>query len=230
MSSYNCPFCGITLPVTDDTHHVSYPSFSHEIGHGFNMNGGGYFTTTDCISIDMYKCPKCENISVIASSLGKGFKKPFRVLVNPTSSAKHFPEYIPKAIRDDYEEAYSIVNLSPKASATLSRRCLQGMIRDFWNIHKKRLIDEINELQSLIPATQWNAINALRKVGNIGAHMEQDVNTIVDVDSDEAEKLLKLIELLIDKWYIARHDEELLLSDITTIADNKMFQKKSSNQ
>ena len=82
MSSYNCPFCGITLPVTDDTHHVSYPSFSHEIGHGFNMNGGGYFTTTDCISIDMYKCPKCENISVIASSLGKGFKKPFRVLVN----------------------------------------------------------------------------------------------------------------------------------------------------
>ena len=219
MSSYNCPFCGITLPVTDDTHHVSYPSFSHEIGHGFNMNGGGYFTTTDCISIDMYKCPKCENISVIASSLGKGFKKPFRVLVNPTSSAKNFPEYIPKAIRDDYEEAYSIVNLSP-----------QGMIRDFWNIHKKRLIDEINELQSLIPATQWNAINALRKVGNIGAHMEQDVNTIVDVDSDEAEKLLKLIELLIDKWYIARHDEELLLSDITTIADNKMFQKKSSNQ
>ena len=230
MSSYNCPFCGITLPVTDDTHHVSYPSFSHEIGHGFNMNGGGYFTTTDCISIDMYKCPECENISVIASSLGKGFKKPFRVLVNPTSSAKNFPEYIPKAIRDDYEEAYSIVNLSPKASATLSRRCLQGMIRDFWNIHKKRLIDEINELQSLIPATQWNAINALRKVGNIGAHMEQDVNTIVDVDSDEAEKLLKLIELLIDKWYIARHDEELLLSDITTIADNKMFQKKSSNQ
>ena len=106
MSSYNCPFCGITLPVTDDTHHVSYPSFSHEIGHGFNMNGGGYFTTTDCISI--------------ASSLGKGFKKPFRVLVNPTSSAKQYPDYIPKAIRDDYEEAYSIVNLSPKASAALS--------------------------------------------------------------------------------------------------------------
>ena len=55
------------------------------------------------------------------------------------------------------------------------------------------------------------------------------VNTIVDVDSGEAEKLLKLIELLIDKWYIARHDEEQLLSDITAIADDKDFQKKSSN-
>lgn len=227
MSSYNCPFCGITMSITDGTHQVSYPSFSHEVGHGYNMNG--VFTTNDCISIDMYKCPECENISIIASSLGKGFKKPFHVLVSPSSSAKQYPDYIPKAIRDDYEEAYSIVDLSPKASATLSRRCLQGMIRDFWNIHKKRLVEEINELQSLIPASQWNAINALRKVGNIGAHMEQDVNTIVDVDSGEAEKLLKLIELLIDKWYIARHDEEQLLSDITAIADDKDFQKKSSN-
>ena len=230
MSSYNCPFCGITLPVTDDTHHVSYPSFSHEIGHGFNMNGGGYFTTTDCISIDMYKCPECENISVIASSLGKGFKKPFRVLVNPTSSAKQYPVYIPKAIRDDYEEAYSIVNLSPKASATLSRRCLQGMIRDFWNIKKSKLADAINELQNKVTSSQWKAIDSVRKIGNIGAHMESDINTIVEVDSGEAEKLLKLIELLIDKWYITRHDEEQLFLEISNIADNKMSQKKSSNQ
>lgn len=69
MSSYNCPFCGITLPVTDDTHQVNYPSFSNGTGHGYSINGA--YTTNDCISIDMYKCPECKNISVIASSLGK---------------------------------------------------------------------------------------------------------------------------------------------------------------
>ena len=228
MSSYNCPFCGITLPVTDDTHHVNYPSFSNGTGHGYSINGA--YTTNDCISIDMYKCPECKNISVIASSLGKGFKKPFRVLVNPTSSAKQYPDYIPKAIRDDYEEAYSIVNLSPKASATLSRRCLQGMIRDFWNIKKSKLADAINELQNKVTSSQWKAIDSVRKIGNIGAHMESDINTIVEVDSGEAEKLLKLIELLIDKWYITRHDEEQLFLEISNIADNKMSQKKSSNQ
>jgi len=95
------------------------------------------------------------------------------------------------------------------------------MIRDFWGIHKNRLIDEINELQSHVSASQWNAINALRKIGNIGAHMEQDVNIVVDVEPNEAQKLLKLIELLIEKWYINRHDEEQLLSEITNIADNK---------
>ena len=228
MSSYNCPFCGITLPVTDDTHQVNYPSFSNGTGHGYSINGA--YTTNDCISIDMYKCPECKNISVIASSLGKGFKKPFRVLVNPTSSAKQYPDYIPKAIRDDYEEAYSIVNLSPKASATLSRRCLQGMIRDFWNIKKSKLADAINELQNKVTSSQWKAIDSVRKIGNIGAHMESDINTIVEVDSGEAEKLLKLIELLIDKWYITRHDEEQLFLEISNIADNKMSQKKCSNQ
>ncbi|MCB1884663.1 MAG: DUF4145 domain-containing protein [Geminicoccaceae bacterium] len=29
--------------------------------------------------------------------------------------------------------------MSPKASATLSRRCLQSMIRDFWTISKDTL-------------------------------------------------------------------------------------------
>src|SRR5579859_2590363 len=52
----------------------------------------------------------------------------------PPSSAKVFPDYVPQAIRDDYLEACQIRDLSPKAAATLSRRCLQGMIRDFWGI------------------------------------------------------------------------------------------------
>ena len=49
----------------------------------------------------------------------------------PESDAKPQPEFIPEAIRQDYREACRIRDLSPKASATLARRCLQGMIRDF---------------------------------------------------------------------------------------------------
>ena len=91
------------------------------------------------------------------------------------------------------------------------------MIRDFWGIKKNRLIDEIDALQDKIPVTQWNAIHALRQLGNIGAHMEKDVNTIIDIEPDEAKQLLKLIELLLEKWYINRHDEENLLDSIIEI-------------
>ena len=56
--------------------------------------------------------------------------------------------------------------------------------------------------------------------------MEKDVNTIIDVEPAEADSLLQLIELLIDKWYISRHDEEELYSSIIKTKDEKEAQKK----
>ena len=45
----------------------------------------------------------------------------------------------------------------------------------------------------------------MRKVGNIGAHMEKDINVIVPVDEGEAELLVQLVETLIEDCYVARH-------------------------
>ena len=222
MSSFTCPFCNVTMPINGDTHITRCPSFERE--DGYVLTNAGPYIENSCIAIEFFKCPQCEKYSIFAKELGS-YAKDLNIPLIPISLAKQFPDYIPQAIRKDYEEAYSIVNLSPKASATLSRRCLQGMIRDFYGISKSRLYDEISELQNIVPPSQWKAIDGLRSIGNIGAHMEKDINTIIDVDPDEAEKLLKLIELLIEKWYIARHDEEQLLTEITKIADNKKSQK-----
>ena len=139
----------------------------------------------------------------------------------PPSKAKPFPTYIPKQILQDYQEACLIVDASPKASATLSRRCLQGAIRDFWKIAKANLKQEIEELKSRVDADTWTAIDTIRKVGNIGAHMEKDVNVIVDVGPDEAEKLLWLIELLLKDWYVAKHEREEKLKEIAQIGTEK---------
>lgn len=134
---------------------------------------------------------------------------------------------IPEAVLADHREAAKILSDSPKAAATLLRRCLQGMIRDFWGICKNRLVDEIEGLKECIPAAQWAAIDALRKLGNVGAHMEKDVGCIVDIDEGEAERLLALVELLIDKWYVARYEERKLLSSIVKIADEKKVGQNS---
>jgi len=136
------------------------------------------------------------------------------------------PEYVPSAIKNDYIEAFKIKNLSPKASATLARRCLQGMIRDFWGIKKARLIDEINDLADKIDPTTWEAVDSLRKLGNIGAHMGKDVNLIIDIDPNEAELLIKLIENLIEDWYIARHNREERKKQIIALASKKSLNKK----
>ena len=67
-----------------------------------------------------------------------------------------------------------------------------------------RLIDEIEAIEDKVDPLTWKAIDAVRSVGNIGAHMEKDINVIVDVDPDEAAQLISLIEILIKDWYITR--------------------------
>jgi hypothetical protein len=143
----------------------------------------------------------------------------------PDSKAKPQPNYIPKALIRDYEEACGILKLSPKASATLSRRCLQGILRDFHKVSEATLYKEIDALKDVIPDDEWSAISGLREIGNIGAHMEKDINVIVDVDENEAEHLIWLIEYLFKEWYVRRYEKEEKLKTITDIASKKRAQK-----
>lgn len=152
----------------------------------------------------------------------------------PDSAAKPQPDYIPQPLADDYIEACRIVQLSPKAAATLTRRCLQVMIRDFANISARSLYAEIDQLRSAVSdgsAPQGvtdetvEAIDQVRSVGNIGAHMEKDINHIVDVDAGEAEVLISLVEMLFEEWYVAREKRRKRLQTITAIADAKKAEK-----
>jgi hypothetical protein len=150
--------------------------------------------------------------------------------LRPESASIVQPEYIPSPLREDYYESCLIRDKSPKAAATLARRCLQGMIRDFCGISKSRLIDEIKELEKRIedgkapkgvePET-LEAIDAVRNIGNIGAHMERDIDLIVDVDPGEAQALIELIEMLFQEWYVARRKREQRLANVKLIAAEK---------
>lgn len=217
--SITCPFCNSKVPIIESTFRTEECLFHY----GYPRVVDGKPINSNIFDIQMLHCPECDEVSFVAVGKRNLMGKVFYLY--PSSRAKQFPNYVPSFIKQDYEEAYSIVNLSPKASATLSRRCLQGMIRDYWKISKKTLYDEIEALKDKIPSTQWKAIDATRSIGNIGAHMEKDVNTIIDIEPNEATQLLKLIELLIDKWYIARHDEEQLLKDVIKIKNDKQSQK-----
>jgi hypothetical protein len=131
-------------------------------------------------------------------------------------------------VRADYAEARQILDLSPKASATLSRRCLQGMIRDFWGVKERDLFHEIKALQGKVDAKTWQAIDAVRAIGNIGAHMEKDINLIVDVEPMEAQLLVELIERLIEDWYVNRHEHNARMDKVIAAAKAKSAQKKAT--
>jgi len=202
-----CPFCGRDTTITEND--TSSNSHSMEI-----KNPAG-----ECILFSHFTVcpnPKCKKYSLHVKLFKYELEDfnwvPTDILQEwdliPASDAKTFPDYIPPAIRTDYLEACAIKKLSPKASATLSRRCLQGMIRDFWKISKARLIDEIDAIKDKLDPLTWLAIDAVRRVGNIGAHMEKDIDVIIDVDPDEAAQLIGLIELLLNDWYITRFERQ----------------------
>lgn len=218
-NTYTCPFCNESQSFYSS---CGWQNNRMQYDNNYIPEGdeNAYFTiyTLQCTN------KKCKKKTVIAINRTDGKQ----IDIVPQNIYKHFPEYIPKQIRDDYEEASQIIDISPKAAATLLRRCLQGMIRDFWCVRKGRLVDEIDEIKDRITPFQWKAIEGLRHIGNIGAHMEKDVNLIIDVEPDEANKLLQLIELLLEKWYISRHEEDELCKSIVAIADKKESERKTN--
>ncbi len=222
MSGILCPYCNMMMALDSATRIIEHFCFDRQ--NSFLIRGSNNIPEST-LSITFYRCPNCGEYMITTKGIGSAISD-VDLTIRPISSAIHYPDYIPRQIREDYEEAYAILKLSPKASATLSRRCLQGMIRDFWGVSRSRLYDEISELKDKIDPNLWNAIDSLRCLGNIGAHMEKDVNLIIDIDSEEAEKLVKLIELLMNEWYINRENRNTLFSDILKINTDKQAAKK----
>lgn len=99
------------------------------------------------------------------------------------------------------------------------------MIRDFWTINKSSLFEEINALENSIDPITWKAIDSVRRIGNIGAHMEKDINLIIDVEPEEAELLIGLIETLLEEWYVHRHERERKMKEVIAAASGKAAAK-----
>ncbi len=242
MKSFNwtCPYCNRDQAVTEE-------QFSRESGYIHNADSvhehiGYHVVSIRCANdqckklqlwFDLCKARKNQHGSYVA---GHNIIRHWPLL--PESSAKPQPDYIPKPIVEDYTEACRICALSPKASATLSRRCLQGMIRDFCGISGASLFAEIDALREAVNQGDGirhvnqdtvEAIDHVRKIGKYGAHMEKDVNLVINVEPHEAQKLIELIELLFNEWYVQRENRKQGLAAIKRISEEKEVQRKETS-
>jgi hypothetical protein len=156
------------------------------------------------------------------------FKRPFgigQIRIEPRVS-QPLSVHVPEVVKQDYEEACLIVDLSPKASATLCRRALQGMIRDFWGVVKANLHDELAAIRTLCDPELFDAMMGLKSVGNIGAHPEKDINLLIDVEEGEAAALIELLRILDKEWYVARSTRAARLAAVKALGEAKAEAKK----
>ena len=80
------------------------------------------------------------------------------------------PPELPNEYATDYDEAGRVLSVSAKASAALSRRALQRLLHNHFNIKKANLAAEIDAVVPTLPSHLAEAIDGVRTTGNFAAH------------------------------------------------------------
>lgn len=224
--NFTCPFCGHPTTITDPNYFDIWEKV--EIEESDKGDFGFYLEAITCPNLECKKLWLHLSINKAYEQYGRWYQKELiqEWQLLPESQAKVLPDFVPEPIKEDYYEACRIRDLSPNAAATLSRRCLQGMIRGFWGISKRTLKDEIDAIKEKVSGDTWDSIEAVRKVGKIGAHMEKDINLIIDVEPEEAQLLIGLIEQLIEDWYVTREDRRKRTELLKKLVESKDSKKK----
>lgn len=129
------------------------------------------------------------------------------MMVWPKGTARaSVPSEVPADIVEDYREACLVLGDSPKASAALSRRCLQILLRGAAGVIQGDLSSEIQQVIDGGKLPTWIAenIDTIRNIGNFAAHPNKSTSTgeIVPVEPGEAEWNLDVLESLFDFYFV----------------------------
>src|SRR3990167_3617991 len=153
-------------------------------------------------------CPSCNRMVIILLRKEKTFQnlRESRTIYPKGVSRTPLSQEIPEKYSADYKESCLVLVDSPKASAALSRRVLQLLLRDEAKTTSRDLADQIQEVlnSGKLPSQLAEAIDAIRNIGNFAAHPLKSTNTgeIVDVEPGEAEWLLDVLEGLFDFYFV----------------------------
>lgn len=128
-------------------------------------------------------------------------------LVYPKSSSRPpCPSEVSKEFAEDYTEACLVISDSPKASAALSRRCLQNILRGVAKVKQDNLNNEIQQIidSGALPSYIVDVIDAVRNIGNFAAHplKSKKSGEILPVEPEEAEWNLDVLEALFDFYFV----------------------------
>jgi len=199
-----CPHCKVG--IAENFSRTGLPQYPTKVSLNRNQ------TSTVDWTVLHQRCPECAEFIIFLEKREQSGQGP--VLISGQLTAyPHVPNGVrdiapgvTSPYRDDFREACIVLPFSAKASAALSRRCLQVMLREVAKVKHSDLSKEIDEVLNSrsLPSHLAEAIDAIRNIGNFAAHPIKSTNTgeIVDVEPGEAEWLLDVLEGLFDFYFV----------------------------
>jgi len=167
------------------------------------------FGSDEHLKITTCQCPNCGRIISTIEKLeptpNMGLVSRGEYVVWPMSSGRdQAPPEVPSQIAQDFNEAAVVLPVSPKASAALSRRCLQSVLKDAGKTKSKDLAKQIDEVLESLPLYIAENLDAVRNIGNFAAHEQKSKSSgsILDVEPGEGEWNLDVLESLFDFYYV----------------------------
>jgi len=157
-------------------------------------------------------CPECKRfIFSFRHASSKNYNEEWcdyrSIMAVPRGySRSPIPKDVPTEFAEDYAESCAVLADSPKASAALSRRCLQHILREKAGVKKGNLADEIQQIldSGSLPSHLAESLDAIRNIGNFAAHPIKSTASgeVIDVELGEAEWNLDVLEAMFDYFFV----------------------------
>jgi hypothetical protein len=146
-----------------------------------------YCTPPQACNLALSKCYECDDIAVWVHE---------RLIWPPRRTGPEPNQDLPGHIKSDYEEARSILGLSPRGAAALLRLCVEKLcihLNAAGNTLDKRIADLVSN--GLDQRVQMS-LDAVRVIGNEAVHPgKMDLKD----GHDTAETLFRLVNLITEK-------------------------------
>ncbi|SRR6266498_437730 len=179
LKAFNCPHCG-TYAKQNWWYVVKIDRFfasgiSHNIYPRDYVNG--------------FKCAQCESCNNHTIWLREK-------MIYPSSGTAPLPNPdMPHDVKEDFEEARSIVSLSPRGAAALLRLSIQKLCKHLGGTGENINSDIGTLVKNGLPVKLQQALDSVRVIGNNAVHPGQ-IDLTDDVDT--ANKLFVFINIICD--------------------------------
>jgi hypothetical protein len=218
LPSYSCPHCGALAHQAwfsifgRQISGTNKPSISRtgnvgtgiaSISYSISGNNISNATVTHAISnLNLSQCFSCKNFAVWLADR----------LIHPVQKSVIEPhEDMPADVRDDFLEAASIVDLSPRGAAALLRLGLQKLMADLGETGTNINADIKSLVSKGLETEIQRALDVVRVVGNNAVHPGE-----IDLKDDKATAitLLSLINIIVERRIAAKNRIDELFNNL----------------